>query len=110
MRRVSASGAVVAFVTAPPDRADAIAAALVERGLAACVNVTPGVRSVYRWRGDIEHAEEALLVVKTVRERVAAIEEALRELHPYELFELVALDVAGGHAPYIDWIAEGSRA
>ena len=95
---------VVCLVTTPPDQALPIAAALVERELVACVNVVAGVQSVYRWKGAVEHDEESLLVIKTTRAALAALDAALRELHPYETFELVALDVAGGSADYLDWI------
>jgi len=97
---------VVCLVTTPPDRARPIAEALVERGLVACVNIVAGVQSVYRWKGAVEHDEEALLVVKTTRDAVDALNDALAELHPYETFELVALDVAGGAPDYLDWISE----
>ncbi|HWC25378.1 MAG TPA: divalent-cation tolerance protein CutA [Solirubrobacteraceae bacterium] len=95
---------VVCLVTAPPERARPIADALVERELVACVNVLPAVQSVYRWKGAVEHDEEALLVVKTTRNALDALSDALAELHPYETFELVALDVAGGSRDYLDWI------
>jgi periplasmic divalent cation tolerance protein len=96
---------LVCLVTTPPQRAAPIADALVERELAACVNIVAGVQSVYRWKGAVEHDGEALLVIKTTRPALPALEAALRELHPYETFELVALDVAGGAADYLDWIA-----
>jgi len=96
--------AVVCLVTTPPDRARPIAEALVARELAACVNVVAHVGSVYRWKGAVEHDDEALLVIKTTRAAVPALDAALRELHPYETFELVALDVAGGSADYLAWI------
>jgi periplasmic divalent cation tolerance protein len=98
--------AVVCLVTAPQSNADALAEAAVERELAACVNVVPAVRSVYRWQGRVERDEEALLVLKTTRAAVAPLEELLRELHPYDTFEFVALDVASGSQPYLDWIAD----
>lgn len=98
--------AVVCLVTTPPDRARPIAAALVERELVACVNIVSGVASVYRWKGAVEHDEEALLVIKTTGEAVGALEDALGELHPYETFELVVLDVTGGATAYLDWIGE----
>jgi periplasmic divalent cation tolerance protein len=94
----------VCLITAPTDAAGAIAAALVERELAACVNIVPLVHSVYRWQGEIEHGDESLLVVKTTRDLVAACNDALVELHPYDTFELVALDVAGGAPDYLEWI------
>jgi periplasmic divalent cation tolerance protein len=96
---------VVCLVTAPPDQARAIAEALVERELVACVNVVPLVHSVYRWQGAVEHDDEALLVVKTTREAVARLTDALGELHPYENFELVALPVQDGAPAYLDWIS-----
>lgn len=97
---------VVCLVTTPPDRADAIATALVERELVACVNIVAAVQSVYRWKGAVERDEESLLVIKTTRDAVAALDDALGELHPYETFELVALDVAGGSPDYLDWIGQ----
>ncbi len=100
---------VVCLVTAPPDRAHAIAEALVERELVACVNIVALVHSVYRWKGAVEHDDESLLVVKTTRAAVAPLRDALSELHPYETFELVALDVADGAPPYLEWIAGSVR-
>ena len=100
---------VVCLITAPPERAEPIAEALVGRELAACVNIVAPVRSVYRWQGAVEHDDEALLVVKTTRAAVPALTEALAELHPYENFELVALDVRDGAPAYLDWIAGAVR-
>ena len=100
---------VVCLVTAPPDQARAIADALVERELAACVNIVALVQSVYRWQGAVEHDDEALLVVKTTRSAVAPLTAALGELHPYENFELVVLRVEGGAPAYLDWIAGSVR-
>lgn len=100
---------IVCLVTAPPEQARPIAAALVERELVACVNIVAAVQSVYRWKGAVEHDEESLLVIKTTRAALPAVDDALRELHPYETFELVALDVAGGSADYLDWITASVR-
>jgi len=86
--------------------AEFIARELVERRLAACVNVVPGVASVYRWRGDVERSDEVLLVMKTSAERFEALREALLKLHTYELPELIALEVKAGHAPYLAWLEE----
>ena len=102
--------AVVCLVTTPPDQARPIAEALVGRELVACVNVLAHVQSVYRWEGAVEHDDEALLVIKTTRAAVPALDAALRELHPYETFELVALDVAGGSADYLAWIGDSVTA
>lgn len=94
-----------------PDRtaAQSIADTLVAERLAACVNVVPGMRSVYRWQGAIEHADEVLLVIKTVRERLDALTARITALHPSELPELLAVEVAGGLAAYLDWVADQTR-
>lgn len=97
---------VVCLVTTPPERAREIAGALVERELAACVNIIAAVRSVYRWKGTVEDDEESLLVVKTARAALPGVEAALRELHPYETFELVALEIAAGSSAYLAWIGD----
>ncbi len=94
---------------ATPEDAERIATALVERGLAACVNVVPGVVSVYRWKGEVHRDEERLLVIKTRGERFEALREALVSLHPYEVPEVLALPIAGGHAPYLAWLDESVR-
>lgn len=99
---------VVAFSTVgKAEDAERIARSLVERRLAACVNVLPGVVSVYRWKGETCRDEELLLIMKTRSERLPALREALVELHPYELPELVALPIESGHAPYLAWLDEG---
>jgi periplasmic divalent cation tolerance protein len=89
--------------------ADSIAAALVEERLAACVTALPGAHSTYRWQGRIERAQEVLLLIKTTRERLDSLTTRIRELHPYELPEVVAVEAAGGLAPYLQWVAEQSR-
>lgn len=89
--------------------AERIATALVERGLAACVNVVPGVTSIYRWKGVVERDLELLLVIKTRADRFEALREALVSLHPYEVPELIALPVEGGHPPYLAWLDEATR-
>jgi periplasmic divalent cation tolerance protein len=104
------SGRVVALTTvASAEDAERLARALVERRLAACVNVVPGVVSHYRWKGELQRDEERLLVIKTRSERLDALRSALVELHPYELPELVALEIAAGHQPYLDWLDESAR-
>ena len=102
--------AVVCLVTTPEDQARPIAEALVARELVACVNIVARVQSVYRWKGAVEHDEEALLVIKTTRAAIPALDAALGELHPYETFELVVLDVAGGSADYLAWIGDSVTA
>lgn len=86
--------------------AERIARALVDRGLAACVNIVPGVTSVFRWKGRVEAAAERLLVIKTRAQRFEALRQALVALHPYELPEVVVVPIEGGHAPYLAWLDE----
>jgi periplasmic divalent cation tolerance protein len=96
---------VVALSTAPSvEKAAEIARTLVEERLAACVNIVPGVRSIYRWKGELCDDTEVLCVIKTRKDRVAALRDRLPALHPYEVPELVVLEVASGHAPYLAWI------
>ena len=89
-----------------PDRKTALrlAEALVDRRQAACVNVVPGVMSVYEWEGTRQRDEEVLAIIKTRADAFAAVEETVRTLHPYELPEIVAVPVTKGFAPYLDWI------
>ena len=101
------SGRVVALSTvATPEDADRLARTLVERRLAACVNVVPGVVSHYRFRGEQHRDAELLLVIKTRAERLPALRAALVELHPYDVPELVEVEISGGHQPYLDWLDE----
>jgi periplasmic divalent cation tolerance protein len=98
---------VVALSTvATASDAERIARALVERGLAACVNVVPGVVSIYRWQGAVHKEQELLLVIKTRAEALEPLRAALVSLHPYEVPELVAWPIAAGHEPYLRWIDE----
>jgi periplasmic divalent cation tolerance protein len=97
---------LVLLSTAPSDRAEAIARTLVEDRLCACVNLIAGARSIYRWQGAVEDAGETLLVMKTVRGRLEALEARLRALHPYEVPELLALPVESGASAYLAWVRE----
>lgn len=100
-----APAAIIVFTTLP-DREQAISLAetLVRRKLAACVNIGPPSTSVYAWRGKIEHGNEVLLQVKTRRDRYAALQSAIVELHPYELPEVIAVPVTDGLPDYLAWI------
>lgn len=103
--------ALVCFCTCPDAAsAERVAESLVGERLAACVNLLPGVRSVYRWQGAIERTDEVLLLVKTTHARLDALAARLRELHPHELPELVAVEAAGGLPAYLEWVAAESRA
>lgn len=86
-----------------------MATALVEARLAACVGILPGMRSVYRWQGRIETATEAQLIIKTTADQQAGLIAFLRQHHPYELPEILALDVAGGLPDYLNWVADETR-
>ena len=106
------AGAAILVVTQMPDRASALTLArlLVESRLAACVSVGAPVESLYHWRGKIETAQEIPVVVKTRPERYAEVEASIRAHHPYELPEIVAVPVTDGLAPYLQWIADETRA
>lgn len=94
-----------------PDRqtADLLATTLVEEQLAACVSTLPAITSVYRWQGQLERAEEVLLLAKTEASRVPALSARILALHPYELPEVVAVEATGGLPAYLAWVAEQSR-
>lgn len=97
---------IVVLCTCPDEAAaERIASALVEERLAACVNRVPGIASTYRWQGKVERERECLLLIKTTSERFDALRERIVALHPYELPEVIAVDIALGHAPYLAWIA-----
>jgi periplasmic divalent cation tolerance protein len=84
-----------------------IARALVERKLAACVNILPSaVESIYLWKGKVESAKEFLLVIKTARRQFSAVESEVRRLHSYEVPEIIALPIATGSRDYLSWIAD----
>lgn len=96
---------LVVYCTCPDQGvAERIAAALVTERLAACVNILPGVVSVYRWQGQLQRDPELLLVVKTSGRAYPALEARIRQLHPYEVAEIIALPVLRGFPPYLDWI------
>jgi len=95
-----------------PDRASAerLAELVVEKNLAACVNILAPCRSVYRWKDAVQHDEEHPMLIKTTRERYPALEQALRAGHPYELPEILALPIERGLPAYLEWVAAETRA
>jgi periplasmic divalent cation tolerance protein len=103
----AASRAVVVLLTGPTAEAlQAIGGSLVKERLAACVNVLPGVKSIYRWEGAVEESDEALAIVKTTVARLPGLEARVGELHPYELPEILAIEPDGGSIAYLNWIRE----
>jgi periplasmic divalent cation tolerance protein len=91
------------------DEARKIGRALVERRLAACVNLVPQVRSIYRWKGQIEEAEEWLLILKTTRAAFERVREAILELHSYDVPECVSVAVDDGSVEYLSWIGQSMK-
>ena len=90
------------------DEAASIAHALVDERLAACVNIIGPARSIYRWRGAVEDAREYLLLIKTSARLYTKVERRVRELHSYEVPEVVALPFASGSHPYLEWLFEST--
>ena len=104
------SSARLAITTAGSrEEAERIARTLVEERLAACVNILDNLRSVYRWQGAVESADELLLLMKTDQQHVESLRDRLTQLHSYELPEFLVLDIDDGNAAYLDWIAGGLR-
>ncbi|MBM4354488.1 MAG: divalent-cation tolerance protein CutA [Deltaproteobacteria bacterium] len=103
---------VVVLVTTPADRASEIASHLVQNRLAACVNIIPDIRSVFRWQENIEEDRECLLVIKSTRQSFEAVSLAVRENHPYTVPEIIALPIVDGYDGYLNWVREnvGSKA
>ena len=103
--------AVLVLCTCPNEEtAERIATALVGERLAACVSRLPGVRSTYRWKGTLQRDDEVLLLIKSTRARYDALRDCIVSLHPYELPEVIAVDVALGLHPYLAWIASETSA
>jgi periplasmic divalent cation tolerance protein len=101
---------VVVLTTLPADAdAAAFARALVDARLAACVNLLPVMESVYRWKGGIERDGERQLLIKTSRDRVSALWECVRTLHPYEVPEFLVLPIVDGNDAYLRWVGESTR-
>lgn len=100
---------IIVLTTLPADAdADAFARSLVEERLAACVNLSAPMESIYRWEGSIEVETERQLVIKTSRERVVALWDRVRELHPYDMPEFLVMPVIDGNDAYLRWVAEST--
>ena len=109
MNDFSDDQALLVFTNLPSQTAALeLARGLVERRLAACVNVLNGCTSVYRWKDAIEQEQEVPVLIKTRAVRYEELEAAIRELHPYELPEIVAVPIVRGLPDYLDWVTEGT--
>ncbi len=99
--------AVVVLCTCPdPSTAEELARALITQGLAACVNLLPRITSIYRWQGEVEQAEEQLLVIKTQTDVYPQLEELIVQRHPYQVPEIVALPIVQGLPAYLAWLTD----
>jgi periplasmic divalent cation tolerance protein len=101
---------VVVLTTLPAD-ADAagFGRSLVDERLAACVNLLPPMESVYRWEGQVEQERERQIIIKTSRDRLAALWDRVRELHPYEVPEFLVLSIVDGNEAYLRWVGEATK-
>ncbi len=91
------------------DEARKLGRALVEKLLAACVNIVPNVASIYRWEGEVEEAEEWLLIIKTSRAAYKRVEQAIQEMHSYDVPECVAISIESGSMKYLNWVGESVK-
>jgi periplasmic divalent cation tolerance protein len=111
MMTATASNMRIAFVMAAgEEEAGRIGQALVGENLAACVNIVGPVRSIYRWRGAIEDAREFMLIIKTQARLFDRLARRVKELHSYEVPEIIALPLAAGWKPYLEWIIQSTEA
>lgn len=107
MSEAAGGGVVTVLMTAPgAESAEAVTRALVEEGLVACGNIVPGAVSVYRWKGEVHRDDEALVILKTTRRLLPRVLERAADLHPYEVPELLAHEVADGAPAYLKWVRE----
>ena len=97
-------GELIGFVTCPAGKGPEIAHTVVSEKLVACVNIISSVRSVYLWQGKIEDEGEDLLVIKTHSSRWPEFEKRIKEIHPYEVPEIICVSIEAGYAPYLEWI------
>jgi len=101
---------VVVLTTLPVDAdGQAFGRAIVEERLAACVNLLAPMESVYRWEGRVEYESERQIIVKTSRDRLTALWDRVRELHPYEVPEFIVLPIADGNEAYLRWIRDATK-
>ena len=99
---------IVLSAVGSEQEAHKIAHILVKRRLAACVNILPHVQSIYRWKGEIESAQEWLLLIKTRADRFPAVRDVIGELHSYEVPECIVLEIEDGSLPYLQWLEKAT--
>ncbi len=105
----AASRFQVVLVTCPTRAvARRIASQLISRRLAACVNLVPGIESIYRWQGKVERAREVLLVIKGTASGFERLKRAILALHPYDVPEVIGLPILAGHSPYLRWLSQST--
>jgi periplasmic divalent cation tolerance protein len=105
LRKTVARGFLIIFVTAASEQeAASLGRTLVEEGLAACANIIPSIRSIYRWKGEIWDERETLIIIKSREDLFERIRSRIRELHSYEVPEITAITVDKGDADYVQWI------
>ncbi len=105
-----AADVVLVLVTFPDaEAAGAVARALVEEKLAACVNVVPGLRSIYVWEGKVCDESEAWCLIKTRKSLYAPLRDRIAAMHPYQVPEIIAVPLCEGNAPYLDWVLSSTR-
>ncbi len=100
----------IVILTTCPDRTtgESIARSLVTEGSAACINLIDNIHSIYRWKDGIESEQETLLIIKTVKHRYREIESTIKRIHPYEVPEIIALDIEQGDERYLQWISQST--
>lgn len=99
---------VVILSTVPQEKSEAMARALLDKRLVACINTLP-VRSFYHWKGEFCDDREQLLILKTTQKKAEEVIAALKEMHPYDVPEIIAIPVIAGHAPYLEWVHEETK-
>lgn len=98
---------IISFVTASNEaEAEKIANPLIEKGLAACVNIVPKIKSIYKWQGRIENSEEVLLIIKSISKKFDELKEEVKRLHSYDVPEIISIDISNGSEGYLNWIDE----
>ncbi|MDX2011770.1 MAG: divalent-cation tolerance protein CutA [Myxococcaceae bacterium] len=111
-KRTAADGEIVLVLSTAPseDVAASLARTLVDERLIACANLVPQARSIYRWQGVVQDESEVLVLMKTQRRRLPALEARLKALHPYQVPEMLVFPATSGHTPYLAWVRSETTA